>query len=171
MKKDLAIIFGLFLLIVIILIFGRGYSTATFLESGQAPPASKAPSVKSGYTQVSVRDLKIDAKIVSKASDRKKGLSDIDSLPLSQGMLFVFENVGTYSFWMKDMKFAIDIIWLDENKKIVSIANYAYPEPGKKDDELTLYSPGSGAKYVLEINAGLATLNGLQIGGIANFEL
>lgn len=169
MKKDLAIIFGLFLLVVIILIFGSGYSTATFFETGQVPVPSESQSVKSGYTQVSVKDLKLDAKIVSKASDRKKGLSDTESLPLAQGMLFVFENTGTYSFWMKDMKFAIDIIWLDENKKIVSIANYAYPEPDKKDGELTLYSPSSPAKYVLEINAGLATLNGLQIGDIANF--
>ena len=67
------------------------------------------------------------------------------------------------------MKFAIDIIWIDENKKIVDIATNVPPEPGKKDRELTIYRPGTDAKYILEINAGLSSLNNFQIGDQVEF--
>lgn len=167
MKKDLAIIFGLFLLIVALMVFGKSYTSVSFLDG--APKG--ASSVKKGFATVSVRDLKVDAKVASKASERKKGLSKQESLPLSSGMLFVFENGGLYPFWMKDMRFAIDIIWIDEDKRIVSITQNAPPEPDRDDDELTLYEPTAAAKYALEINAGLAGRNGLEVGDIVNFEL
>ena len=86
-------------------------------------------------------------------------------------MLFVFENKGPYGFWMKDMKFAIDIIWIDENKNILDIVANTAPQPGKKDKELTVYKPRDDALYVLEFNAGLANLNNLQIGDKVSFEL
>ena len=86
-------------------------------------------------------------------------------------MLFVFENKGTYGFWMKDMEFAIDIIWIDENKNIVDIVENAAPQPGKKEKELTVYKPRNDALYVLEVNAGLSNLNNLQIGDKVAFEL
>lgn len=168
MKKDLAIIFGLFLLIAFLLVFARNYTSGSFLLG---PEATKSASVKKGFTTVTIKDLKVDAKIAQKASDRKKGLSGQESLPLTQGLLFVFENNGLYSFWMKDMKFAIDIIWIGENKQIVYIVKDAPPEPGRDDDELTLYQPSSAAKYVLEINAGLTERHGIIIGDLVNFEL
>lgn len=167
MKKDLATIFGLFLLIVILVVFFRPFTSGIFLLPTNATPSA---SLK-GTTRVLVRDLTIDAKIAAKASERKKGLSGMESLPLSSGMLFVFENSGNYTFWMKDMKFAIDIIWIGENKQIVTIAPYASPEKGKSDNELTLYKPSGPAKYVLEVNAGLSNLHGLQVGDLVNFEL
>lgn len=167
MKKDLATIFGLFLLIVVLIVFFKPFTSGTFFLPTQATPSATLR----GTTRVIVGDLLVDAKVASKASDRKKGLSGVDSLPLSSGMLFVFENSGEYAFWMKDMKFAIDIIWIDENKRIVTVASFATPEKGKGDDELRLYKPTGAAKYVLEINAGLANLHGLKVGDVVNFEL
>ena len=167
MKKDLATIGGLILLIIFILIFGRGFSSGAFLTG----PESTRSAAKKGYVRVTAGDFAVDAKIAQKTNDRKKGLSGQDSLPLSQGMLFIFEQSGTYPFWMKDMKFAIDIIWIDQGKRIVYIAHNAAPQPGEKDSELTLYRPDSAAKYVLEINAGLSSLNNLQIGDEVRFEL
>ena len=165
MKKDLAVIFGLFLLIAVLLIFGKGFSTISYLEF------QRSPQVEKDTIAVTAKTLPIEAKVVTSPGDRKKGLSGQNSLPLGQGMLFVFENKGLYGFWMKDMKFAIDIIWLDENKKIVDIAQMASLEPGKKDKELTIYKPRADALYVLEINAGLSSLHNLQIGDKVSFEL
>lgn len=169
LKKDLGIIFGLFLLIVVLLVFGQGFTTANFFrgETGAGQIFQKS----NGLTVVVVRTLRINTKVATSAGDRKKGLSKRESLPLDEGLLFVFENKGLYGIWMKDMKFAIDVIWIGEDKKIVDIASNAPPEPGKKDGELKIYRPRSEAKYVLEINAGLAILHGLQIGDQANFEL
>lgn len=169
MKKDLAIIFGLFLLIGALLVFGQGLTSVGFFkqETGSSAPVTK----QKDFTEVTIGNLSVNAKIASRASERKKGLSELESLPLGEGMLFIFETSGTYSFWMKDVRFAIDIIWLDENGRVVDIAANVAPEPGRDDDELTLYRPRSEALYVLEVNAGLSTLSGIQIGDTASFEL
>lgn len=167
MKKDLAIIFGLFLLIVALLAFGQGLTSVGFVKDQSNQPAAR----QKGFTQVSIGTMNVAAKVASKASDRKKGLSNLESLPLGEGLLFVFETPGSYAFWMKDVKFAIDIIWLDENKRVVDWAVNVPPEPDRDKDELTLYRPRSEALYVLEINAGLLQLHNVQIGDLANFDL
>lgn len=169
MKKDLGIIFGLFLVIVGLLVFGRGITSLSVVEPQQATGSTTI--VRNDYTQVSSGNLSVKAKIAEKADERKKGLSKMKELPLDEGMLFVFEAPGVYSFWMKDMNFPIDIIWIDENKRIVSISPYATPEPKKPDNQLTMFKPDGPVKYVLEINAGLAQRNGLLPGASVNFEL
>lgn len=166
MKKDLGIIFGLFLLIAVILVFGRQFSSIGYISGSPAPIDGKKKMVS-----LTVGGLAIDAEIARKPSERKKGLSKRDSLPLNQGMLFVFDKKGKWGIWMKDMKLAIDIVWIDENKKIVDIAASIAPEPKRDDDELTIYRPRSEALYVLEINAGLSALHNLQIGDNVNFDL
>lgn len=168
MKKDLAIIFGLFFLIVALLVFGQGYTSVSFLQ-GQGE--NGAVQKQKGKVTVGAGTLNIEATVARTVNERKKGLSKRDSLPLSEGMLFVFESKGAYGIWMKDMKFAIDIIWIDENKRIVDLATNVSPQPGKNDRELTVYKPRGEALYVLEINAGLATLSGLQVGDRISFEL
>lgn len=168
MKKDLAIIFGLFLFVVVLLIFGRSYTSVGFVE--QASQSSQSARAN-GLVSLSAKTLSINAIVVSEAADRKKGLSGRNSLPLNQGMLFVFEKKGPYQFWMKDMKFAIDIIWIDENKKIVDIIADVPPEPGTSDKKLRKYSSRSDALYVLEVNAGLSVLHELGIGDQINFTL
>lgn len=167
MKKDLAIIFGLFLLIIVLVVFGREYTSGSLLGE----PSGSQTEQRKGFSTVSIRDLTIEAKIVSRAGDRKKGLSGQGSLPITSGLLFVFDNSALYPFWMKDMRFAIDIIWIDENKKIVHIVQNAAPEPGLDDDELTLYTPPVVAKYVLEINAGLSARHRIDVGDEVGFEL
>lgn len=166
MKKDLAIIFGLFLVIVGLLIFGQGVSTVGYL-SGKSQPAVKT---KSSVT-VTAKTFSVEAEVADNPSERKKGLSKRDSLDLDKGMLFVFETPGPYAIWMKDMKFAIDIIWLDENKRIVDIVVAAAAESDKKDDELTIYRPRATSLYVLEINANLVPLYDLKVGDYWNFQL
>lgn len=111
------------------------------------------------------------AEIADEPDKRRKGLSKLDELPIGEGLLFVFERNGEYAFWMKDMNFPIDIIWIDDNKKIIDIAENAVPEPGKNDNDLTIYSPKSDSRYILEINAGLSSLNNLQIGDKVNFKM
>lgn len=176
MKKDLSIIGGLFVLIIVLLLFGNTFGTAGLLRGtgvGQATgSASKsATQVSRDSTRVSIGKLSVNAKIASNAKDRQKGLSKYDSLPLDSGMLFVFEKSDSYTFWMKDMKFAIDIIWLDQNKKVITIAKNVPPEPGKNDLQLKQYKPTNAAKYVLEVNAGLADLYNIRDGDLASFEL
>ena len=168
MKKDLAVIAGLVLVIVVFIIFGRGFSTGQFLTQ---TATDSAQTQKKESTQVAIKDLTIQAKIADEPKEHQIGLADLSSLPIGEGMLFVFDKSASYVFWMKNVEFAIDIIWIDENKKIVDIASNVPPEPDKGEKELTRYKPKSDAKYVLEINAGISALHNLQIGDQVAFEL
>lgn len=171
MKKDLSIIGGLFLVVVVLVLFGNFFGTGGLLKGVGTNQATIAAKVAKDSTIVSIGKLSVNAKIVSSANDKKTGLSKYDTLPLDQGMLFVFDKSDIYPFWMKGMKFAIDIIWIDQNKKVVDIAKNVPPEPGKNDVQLKQYKPSAASKYVLEVNAGLSDLNNINIGDTATFGL
>lgn len=179
MKKDLAIIGGLFLAVAGLLIFGKGFTSGQFVQSPSQSSTRSAqlfPAKSSkGAVEISIRGFAIRALVADTQDERKKGLSGKEDLPIGEGVLFVFDSSDTYAIWMKDMLFPIDIIWVDDaptgEKRIVDIAPNAVPEPKKKDEELKIYRPRSQAKYVLEINAGLVSLQKLQIGDMVNFEL
>lgn len=168
MKKDLAIIAGLVLVIVVFIIFGRGFSTGQFVTQ---VATESAQTQRKESMQVTIKDLVVQAKIADEAKEHQTGLADYSSFALGDGMIFVFDKSASYVFWMKDVEFAIDIIWIDDAKKIVDIAPNVPPEPNKGEKDLTRYKPKSDAKYVLEINAGLSALHNLQIGDQVAFEL
>ncbi|MBI4122817.1 MAG: DUF192 domain-containing protein [Parcubacteria group bacterium] len=88
-----------------------------------------------------------------------RGLSGRPSLGEREGMLFVYENPQALSFWMKDMRFAIDIIWIDEYKTIVGIAPDISPDTFPQT-----FSSGLPVQYVLEISAGWADRYGVIVG-------
>jgi len=77
-----------------------------------------------------------------------------------QGMLFIFEEEGFYSFWMKNTLISLDILWLDEEKRIVHI-EHAVP-PCQKDP-CPSYTPRFPALYVLELASGAADQNKLKL--------
>lgn len=101
----------------------------------------------------------IDAEVVSTNLAREEGLSGRESLSKKRGLLFVFPSQGVFSFWMKDMKFPIDIIWVNERGVIVDIVENAKPE-----DYPNSYANKAPALYVLEIPAFEAHAKGAYIG-------
>jgi len=104
--------------------------------------------------------------IAESENERSHGLMFKDSLPANQGMLFIFEQEEFHPFWMKNMSIPLDIIWLNNNKEAVFInAN----TPPCKDEPCQVINPDTEAKYVLEINAGLAERIGLKLGDKLNF--
>lgn len=90
---------------------------------------------------------------------RQHGLSNREYLPRHEGMLFIFNEPGEHCFWMKDMKFSIDIIWLDQDKKVVDIKENVAP-----DTYPNSFCPTSLSKYVVEVNAGVTRQAGLGVG-------
>ncbi len=93
----------------------------------------------------------IIADLAKTEEDRMRGLMFRKTLNDDQGMLFVFEKEGLYSFWMKNMNFAIDIIWLDNFKRIVHLEREV---PPCEKDPCPSYVTVLPAKYVLELKAG-----------------
>jgi uncharacterized membrane protein (UPF0127 family) len=85
-------------------------------------------------------------------------------------MLFIFETADQYSFWMKDMRFPLDLVWLSADCVVVDITKGAPPpEPGQGLADLPTYRPAEPAQYVLEINAGEAESAGIRIGDPVEF--
>ncbi len=95
---------------------------------------------------------------VDKPEQLQLGLSGRESMPDNQGMLFVFPDYVEQCIWMKDMKFALDILWLDDESKIIFIENNVDPKSYPRQ-----YCHGP-AKYVIELNDGEANTNNIAIG-------
>ncbi len=102
--------------------------------------------------------------VASTPTTQMKGLGDRPSLKINDGMVFPFNSAATRCFWMKDMHFPIDIIWLGVHKSVVYIeANVSpdtYPE---------VFCPTQPAQYVIELNAGQAKVAGINIGQTVYF--
>ncbi|HSW99950.1 MAG TPA: DUF192 domain-containing protein [Patescibacteria group bacterium] len=97
-------------------------------------------------------------------STRELGLGNRPSLPTDQGMLFSFSHESVQCFWMKDMQFPLDIIWLDRGKRVVHIAHDVTPASYPRN-----YCPSNPAQYVIELNAGQASRATVQKGQALTF--
>lgn len=97
--------------------------------------------------------------IVSSEAARTQGLSGRQSLAGDRGMLFVFPGDGTQCIWMKDMRFSLDIMWLDGEKRVVHIERDVSPDTYPQQ-----FCPEKSARYVIELNAGEVEHAGLKVG-------
>lgn len=100
-------------------------------------------------SRVIADEVAIPVELVTTPSEREKGLSGRDSLATGEGMLFVFEQPSIHCFWMKDMKFNIDIVWMDQDGDVVHVVESAEPASYPRS-----FCPDKPASYVLEVNAG-----------------
>lgn len=107
--------------------------------------------------------IQLDIEIADTEYDTQTGLMYRNSMTNNQAMLFVFENEQPRSFYMKNTRIPLDIIFIGENKKIVSFQKNAQPF-----NETSLPS-NAPAKYVLEVNAGLADTWHLEVGNTINY--
>ena len=133
---------------------------ATPSDSSNAgtPPSVEATSTSEGRTiQLGGQTVHVD--VADTPALREKGLGGRAGLAEGQGMLFVFQQDGLYAFWMKDMSFAIDIIWLNSDGKIVYRAQSVSP-----DTYPQAFRPDSPSRYVVELPAGFAKEYNLHIG-------
>lgn len=128
------------------------------------------PSISTSTAPISAPRILIGEKtihvaIVDTPTSRTKGLSGREKLRENEGMLFIFEKVGTPGFWMKDMNFSIDIIWMNETFEIVDIDERVEPSTYP-----AVFKPQSPILYVLETSAGFVKAAGVKIGDVARLE-
>lgn len=150
-RNNQIIVVGLLLLVLVLSGFGLLLVHNKSEENRNIVPAQNTACVKLGSGCFKLERLEDNPK-------RLKGLSDRDSLPQDHGLLFVFDDIREQCMWMKDMKFSIDMVWLDEQKKIVKIEDKVSPETYPKA------FCADNTKYVIELNAGVAGQAGLKIG-------
>lgn len=102
---------------------------------------------------------------VKTAEARQMGLSGQDSLPQNTAMFFIFDEPDKYGIWMRDMKFSIDIIWLDENNKITHLENNISP-----DTYPTTFFPPEKSLYIIEANSDFIEQNNLLVGNVLDIS-
>jgi len=106
----------------------------------------------------------VEVDVVATPDEQAKGLSGRSGLMEGYGMLFLFEKPDFYGFWMKDMLFSIDIIWIDKDKKVVHMEKSVSPETYPKS-----FVPSALAKYVLEVPAGFSEKFKVKVGDVVEF--
>ena len=119
------------------------------------------------YSKLIIHDLEIPVEVADTAETRRMGLSYRESLDKDSGMLFDMKKRAESSFWMKDMNFALDIVWID-GEKIVNISKNLPPEGNQPDMH---YSSEFPIDYVLEVNDGFCEKNNINIGDNIIFHI
>lgn len=114
---------------------------------------------------IQINDIKIPVEVANTKELQAKGLSDRESLDAGSGMLFDFGSTPVNAaFWMKDMHFSLDMIWIAGDKIVKIDPDIPYPAAGTPDSQLPLYTPQTLINYVLEVNAGFAASNNIKVG-------
>ena len=116
------------------------------------------------YVTVQLNTVDLKLKVLDTDTLRIKGLSDSISLPENEGMLFVFDRPGYHGIWMKDMKYPIDIAWLDQFRKVIHIERNVSP-----DTYPQVFLPPTEDVYVIEVNSNFLEKHGIKIGDEINF--
>jgi len=109
------------------------------------------------------------ADVSATTEQRTRGLTVKDALDEKEAMLFVFDNQAKHKFWMKDMKFPIDIIWIGRDKSVIDIENSL--KPCNSGFLCSTYEPDGDSLYVLETVSGFAQKYGIVKGTIVEFSL
>jgi len=142
------------------------YSALAALVWALAAVRAKAAPEVVPLTLPSGKVLQVE--VMVKDEDRAMGLMFRPSLPADKGMLFLFENADFHGIWMKNCKFPIDILWLDEDKRVVHLAEAVPPCAG---DPCPIYQPLRKASFVVELNAGQARRERASVGARVTFSL
>ena len=154
--KTLSIIFLSSLLIIV----------AILLSIAASSPVT-APTISGNQSTVTINQTTFKVDIADETREQRIGLSGRDNLASDQGMLFLFSDKQTRSFWMPNMNFAIDLLWIDDNTIIGYEQNML---PATPDNIITYQSPQPVDK-VLEIPAGSIENYNFNINDIINIDL
>lgn len=120
-------------------------------------------------TKVHIGSAIIDAELADTVAEQSVGLAGRDVLDPDSGMLFVFPTPQRASFWMKDMRFPLDFVWITDDRRVAKVTEDV-PIPGPEESELPLYFSGQDVRFVLEINAGRVQELGISVGDAVTFE-
>src|SRR3989338_4166298 len=141
MKKVL-LVFALLLIIVAGMILAQNYlKNKTFFSLGKDPT-------------ITINEQTFELIVAKSPEEKEIGLSETKSLPENKGMIFSFDDPGYYSFWMKNMKIPIDIIYIN-NDEITTVLKNLHPHEDPEKSPI-IYAPTEQSNMVLEINAGLS---------------
>ena len=158
--KNLRLILASAAVIILLLI-----SLLSHNHHSSQPTTKSACSAYRSDKTVRVGSQRITAEVADTPAERSKGLGGRACITPSEGMLFVFDKPGRLPIWMKDMKFPLDIVWIDSDHKAVAIevnvSPSTYPDSFVNKDK--------PAQFVLELQAERSKSLGINLGTPINF--
>jgi len=133
-------------------------STATTNASDSTLQTISKPETRT--TRILILNITLTVELAETQAQRIQGLSGRDSMPSDYGMLFIFNNESRWGFWMKDMKFPLDIVWFSSDRRVVFIEQNLLP---CSPENCPLFTPPVDALYVLEVNAGFVEAHNISL--------
>jgi uncharacterized membrane protein (UPF0127 family) len=130
---------------------------------------AQIPADRYLQSKITVNNFELIADLAITNDQQVKGLDVKDQLKENEGMLFVEKQPAKYDFWMRGMKFPIDIIWLDSNRTVIHIERNL--QPCVSDLHCPLFTPDKDALYILETVAGFSKKHNVEIGTHMDFHL
>jgi uncharacterized protein len=129
-------------------------------------PVANTTSTTSATPRIEFGRVLLNVEIAATPTDQERGLSYRDSMDADHGMLFIFQQEGMWRFWMKDMRFSLDIIWFDSQRRAVFIEQNL---PPCTSQNCTMFTPPVNAMYVLEVNAAFVQAHNVSLGDSFRF--
>lgn len=151
---DRRVQYAIYIVLVIGALFGVLFMRSSKKISVEIPISTEYTDgrILGGTTLIAVS-------IATTETTRQQGLSNTPSLPAYAGKFFVFDTDDRYGFWMKDMHYALDIVWIDQSMHVIAISINIDPSTYPSS-----FYPPSPIRYVLELNANSASLLGIAVG-------
>ena len=153
----------IFLVFLVLLVIGV-YTMDILLLVDMLPKTVDTDKSVVQLVNLRVRDKIVRAELADTPDRRTTGLMFREFMEKDSGMFFVFSSAGLHSFWMKDTKLPLDILWLDDKYKVIYMRQNVQPCDEVATPVCPSYVPESKARYVLEVNAGWVGKNGIMLG-------
>lgn len=118
-------------------------------------------------TDVKIGTATFNVRVAKDDTSRELGLSGVESLAPTQGLLMAYDSDGIWGIWMKDMKIPLDILWINSEKKVVYMVKNAGPELSTTK----IFKSKDPARYILEVPAGSIEDFGIKVGDTAEFTI
>lgn len=173
MKKIIIAYVALIIVLIILAVFRTNiFGSLRGLGNPFSGVLQRSNTSNTGTTEgsITINDKKFNLYVADTVEELQKGLSGRDNLKDDEGMLFVFSEKGEHAFWMRDMKFPIDIIFINDNKIVDIYRNVQPPEDNSSTSQLPTYAPSEPSNYVLEVKAGLSEKNDITEGDTVKIE-
>lgn len=166
-KVFLLLTFILVLVFIFVLVHIIAEKPDPYIDSHIQNVKQKSQTIRSEIKHdaiIKINEVEITIQTANTTNERAKGLSGKAFLGENEGMIFTFSQKTYPAFWMKDMNFALDIIWILNDTIIHIDENVPSPKPEQNESDLPLYKPPKAVNYVLEVNAGFCQRNGIKVG-------
>lgn len=144
------------------------------LNMGSQSNPKNAEVVSNGFLQddakLTINNVTLDVEIADTDQKRARGLSGKEKIADGEGMLFTSTFSSYPVFWMNEMLFSLDFIWINKDLIVDITENVPAPLADTPQNELLKYSPKAPADQVLEVNAGYVAKNNIKIGDKVTVE-